>query len=151
MRHPSWTATFVLPITFYLSSNQFESLHKQMAVWQIEGILPKGPYLPCVSMEDRALLAGYHRNIPCSLLICVWCGNVIATRCIISTIHILLEPGIPYLSTTTDHRMNYKRPASLQRTYRVGRKQGICDKHPDSIWICRLTSLENFTVEIRRS
>ena len=27
----------------------------------IEGILLKGPYLPCVSMAGRALLAGYHR------------------------------------------------------------------------------------------
>ena len=27
----------------------------------IEGILSKGPYLPCVSMAGRALLAGYHR------------------------------------------------------------------------------------------
>ena len=27
----------------------------------IEGILPKGSYLPCVSMAGRALLAGYHR------------------------------------------------------------------------------------------
>ena len=30
----------------------------------VEGILPKGPYLPCVSMVSmagRALLAGYHR------------------------------------------------------------------------------------------
>ena len=26
----------------------------------IEGILPKGPYLPCVSMAGRAILAGYH-------------------------------------------------------------------------------------------
>ena len=26
----------------------------------IEGILPQGPYLPCVSMAGRALLAGYH-------------------------------------------------------------------------------------------
>ena len=33
-----------------------------MTISQIEGILPKGPYLPCVSMADRALLAGYHRN-----------------------------------------------------------------------------------------
>ena len=29
---------------------------------KIEGILTKGPYLPCVSMAGRALLAGYHRN-----------------------------------------------------------------------------------------
>ena len=27
----------------------------------IEGVLPKGPYLPCVSMAGRALLEGYHR------------------------------------------------------------------------------------------
>ena len=27
---------------------------------QIEGVLSKGPYLPCVSMAGRALLAGYH-------------------------------------------------------------------------------------------
>ena len=30
-------------------------------MFYIEGILPKGPYLPCVSMAGRALLAGYHR------------------------------------------------------------------------------------------
>ena len=30
-------------------------------VFHFEGILPKGPYLPCVSMAGRALLAGYHR------------------------------------------------------------------------------------------
>ena len=29
----------------------------------IEGILPKGPYLPCVSMAGRAILAGYHRYV----------------------------------------------------------------------------------------
>ena len=28
----------------------------------MEGILPKGPYLPWVSMAGRALLAGYHGN-----------------------------------------------------------------------------------------
>ena len=27
----------------------------------IEGILPKGPYLPCLSMAGKALLAGYHQ------------------------------------------------------------------------------------------
>ena len=31
----------------------------------IEGILPKGPYLPWVSMAGRAFLAGYPRNIKC--------------------------------------------------------------------------------------
>ena len=31
--------------------------------WHFEGILPKGPYLPCVSMAGRALLAGYPRFV----------------------------------------------------------------------------------------
>ena len=31
----------------------------------IEGVLPKGPYLPCVSMAGRALLAGYYRYMSC--------------------------------------------------------------------------------------
>ena len=31
---------------------------------KLEGILPKGPYLLCVSMAGRALLAGYHRTRP---------------------------------------------------------------------------------------
>ena len=30
---------------------------------KFEGILPKGPYPPCLRMADRALLAGYPRNI----------------------------------------------------------------------------------------
>ena len=31
--------------------------------WYIEGILPKGPYPPCLRMEDRTLLAGYPRYV----------------------------------------------------------------------------------------
>ena len=30
---------------------------------QVDGILPKGPYLPCLRMADRALLAGYPRSM----------------------------------------------------------------------------------------
>ena len=33
-------------------------------VWNISnGILPKGPYLPCVSMTGMALLAAYRRYV----------------------------------------------------------------------------------------
>ena len=32
----------------------------------IKGILPKGPYLPCISMAGRALLAGYPRYLICN-------------------------------------------------------------------------------------
>ena len=36
---------------------------KRPYISHIEGILPKGPYLPCVSMAGRALLARYHRYL----------------------------------------------------------------------------------------
>ena len=32
-----------------------------IAMWYMDGILPKGPYPPCLHMADRALLAGYPR------------------------------------------------------------------------------------------
>ena len=32
-------------------------------ITHIEGILPNGPYLPCVSMAGRVLLAGYHQYL----------------------------------------------------------------------------------------
>ena len=35
----------------------------------IDGILPKGPYPPCLRMADRALLAGYHRYLLTSISI----------------------------------------------------------------------------------
>ena len=46
---------------------------KEMTKWHththIEGILPKGPYLPCLRMADRALLAGYpqYMKINCEM------------------------------------------------------------------------------------
>ena len=36
---------------------------KRGARTAMEGILPKGPYPPCLRMVDRALLAGYPRNV----------------------------------------------------------------------------------------
>ena len=36
---------------------------KKIKRHKIEGILPKGPYPPCLRMADRAFLAGYPRNI----------------------------------------------------------------------------------------
>ena len=39
-------------------------VHLRPSQEHIEGILPKGPYLPCVSMAGRALLAGYPRHVP---------------------------------------------------------------------------------------
>ena len=43
---------------------KLEWAHKQFIMRvHIKGILQKGPYLPCISMAGRALLAGYHRCI----------------------------------------------------------------------------------------
>ena len=44
-------------------SKQLNMIAKYFAY--IEGILPKGPYLPCGSMAGRALLAGYPRHSTC--------------------------------------------------------------------------------------
>ena len=34
----------------------------------VDGILPNGPYPPCLHMADRALLAGYYRWIPMDVM-----------------------------------------------------------------------------------
>ena len=47
--------------------------------FDFKGILPKGPYLPCVSMAGRALLAGYHRilySIPVIAIVYVICYHI---------------------------------------------------------------------------
>ena len=47
---------------FIVSENHITAFSKELSE-QFEGILPKGPYLPCVSMAGRALLAGYPRIV----------------------------------------------------------------------------------------
>ena len=47
----------------------------------IEGILPKGPYLPCVSMAGRALLAGYHRYASVNWIIIRLGNGLSPVRC----------------------------------------------------------------------
>ena len=39
----------------------------------IEGILPKGPYPPCLRMADRALLAGYPPYYGVLWILLLWC------------------------------------------------------------------------------
>ena len=48
------------------------SIFKPIPRCIIEGILPKGPYLPCVSMAGRALLAEYPRYFRCSVDLALW-------------------------------------------------------------------------------
>ena len=56
-----------LPADGYLESLTGEFTHWPLGnlieIVDIEGILPKGPYLPYVSMAGRALLARYHRYV----------------------------------------------------------------------------------------
>ena len=49
----------LLPILVNCFSDNFSQLIMCFCNTHFEGILPKGPYLPCLSMADRALLAGY--------------------------------------------------------------------------------------------
>ena len=38
----------------------------------IDGILPEGPYPPCLCMADRALLAGYPRHVILIIVVHLW-------------------------------------------------------------------------------
>ena len=49
-----------------LASNTWQAIlwtNGGLTYWHIEGILPKGPYPPCLRMADKALLAGYPRHV----------------------------------------------------------------------------------------
>ena len=57
LHHIAWVA--VSPSHTTKTAGTQPSRRKSISYNQ--GILPKGPYLPCVSMAGRALLAGHHR------------------------------------------------------------------------------------------
>ena len=64
----------------------FES-KRSFAKLYFEGILPKGPYPPCLRMADRALLAGYHRFVEDLFFSC----QFVLKFCIPHTTHALLK------------------------------------------------------------
>ena len=55
----STTETQGYMVTSYMYHIKARTKWPPFCRWHIEGILPKGPYQPCVSMAGRALLAGY--------------------------------------------------------------------------------------------
>ena len=67
LQYSKWLgSTLTLPQFKYQPYTVLFPFYKFFSLPHNEGILPKGPYLPCVSMAGRALLAGYHRIInPC--------------------------------------------------------------------------------------
>ena len=60
-----------LVVAFFKIMIKQDEIFSFIAWAYIEGILPKGPYRPCVSMAGRALLAGYHRYVV-SHLMCIF-------------------------------------------------------------------------------
>ena len=72
-----------------------DELTQRSLATHIEGILPKGPYLPCLRMAGRALLAGYHRYVgvwnrviigSCNKLSPVWRQNFTPINPVISSV-----------------------------------------------------------------
>ena len=66
-------------IVAYLSTDFLEILYHLLSLLflYIEGILPKGPYLPCVSMAGRALFAGFPRYVNSMVSAILLCGATI--------------------------------------------------------------------------
>ena len=58
--HNSWVFDKAITGSWCFS---FIRVFSTLLVPYVEGILPKGPYLPCVSMAHRVLLAGYPRCV----------------------------------------------------------------------------------------
>ena len=59
--HDTIPAKFILQIKINDMRYNPNSIIKLTGASHIDGILPKGPYPPCLRMADRALLAGYPR------------------------------------------------------------------------------------------
>ena len=85
----------------------------------IEGILPKGPYLPCVSMADRALLVGYHRYIY------IYCGLYSLKR------QRLIGIGIPFMNLIHEGDWQYLR---LMMGIPIPVRQRLFGEYRPSVW-----------------
>ena len=77
-----WKNSFVkwAPVVQTWEAYTIKNLFGILSPWivfipEIEGILPRGSSLPCVSMAGRALLAGYHR-----ILIQAWYTVVLQAK-----------------------------------------------------------------------
>ena len=63
--HNQYIQTLLWVMKQSIHHNTVTRMTPAMLWWTYEGILPKGPYLPCVSMAGRALLAGYPQYTNC--------------------------------------------------------------------------------------
>ena len=79
----------------------------------IEGILPKGPYRPCVSMADRALLVGYHRYM------CWWTGSALVQiiACRLDGTMSLSQPALAYCQLDPKEHISMKFYSKFKYSY----------------------------------
>ena len=74
--------------------------HSLLSRTHIDGILPKGPYPPCLRMADRALLAGYPRYegrcVTGYRISCVAQGSLLRSRTDITSKHRITNPWVSY-------------------------------------------------------
>ena len=81
---------------------------------QFEGILPKGPYPPCLRMADRALLAGYPRIASHSIL---WV--VISYACLRGLLASPKSSNMSYLDVLVHHHDHHMMTSSNGNIFRV--------------------------------
>ena len=127
-----------ISVSWYLSTSTVAHLCQLVFSWvlllYIKSILQKGPYLPCVSMPGRALLAGHNllNDIfsfkgPCYMRMCFQINKQDIAESIIS------------ISSNSSHRIEYAK-------YSIVHQLSICYLlHPDDNWI-----LHQFIYSVRR-
>ena len=73
----------------WLMHKSYNDVKRHLVFPYIDGILPKGPYPPCLRMADRALLAGYPRYMSFILSYVTsplhWCTTMASDRWITHT------------------------------------------------------------------
>ena len=76
----------------------------------MDGILPKGPYPPCLRMADRALLAGYTRYMVC--IVSIW----VKIYHIIMGLHCIIEHPLYITHPQTHFQSLYERSQEITVT-----------------------------------
>ena len=94
---------------------------KTYSVGYNEGILPKGPYPPCLRMAGRVLLAGYPRYV----YVCV-CVQVLHHRIKFSSVLSLIPCYIEEYLVTRSRGSAFQIKISTMRKKQNNKKRDIC-------------------------
>ena len=68
---------YIIDVIVIICSNAYSMDTQKITKTHFDGILPKGPYPPCLCMADRALFAGY----PWFWCFCINCHYVGKSKC----------------------------------------------------------------------